>query len=192
MRFVSHRLSIHRIALSICFLCVAPQLQAQSPGRLEVGANYDWTRANAPAGQCVCFSLNGGTGNIAYGLPHAFSVVAELGGGHANNLGGTTQSVTIYTYLAGARYRLPVGQRADVYAEVLLGATHEASNYTYVANSNAFTVGGGGGLHIAAGQRFGFNAVQLDWLHSDLPNGSNNRQNDLRIGTGVYVRWRLK
>jgi peptidoglycan-associated lipoprotein len=163
--------------------------QSATTGRIEAGASYDWTRANAPAGQCVCFSLNGGTGTVAYNLTRSFGLLAEVGGSHANNLNGTTQSVTTYTYLAGARYAVPAGPRASLYGQALFGTTHEASNYTYVADKSAFTFGFGGGLHYALYGRLGLNLVQLDWLHSTLPNGSNDKQNDLRIGTGLYLRF---
>ncbi len=180
--------SMYLIALFLLCVCAVAPVHAQTDGgRFELGANYAWTDANAPAGQCVCFSMNGGTGTFVLHLPHAFSLLAEVGGNHASNLNGTSQTVTTYTYLAGGRYALRAGHHASLFGEILLGATHEASNYTYVADANAFTVVAGGGLHVPLSKWAGLNLVQADWLHSDLPNGSNNRQNDTRIATGLYL-----
>jgi len=120
-------------------------------GPLEFGANYSWLHANAPAGNCGCFSASSGSGNVVLNAPHAISAVGEISGYQANRISGSTQNVTILNYLFGGRYSL------------------------------------GGGVHVPVGRHLGINIVQADWLHSTLPNAANNRQNDLRLGTGIYL-----
>ena len=39
-----------------------PRTSAQTFARIELGANYNYARTNAPPGGCGCFSLNGGSG----------------------------------------------------------------------------------------------------------------------------------
>ena len=36
-------------------------------------------------------------------------------------------------------------------------------------------------------EHLGINIVRADWLHSTLPNTADNWQNDLRLGTGIYL-----
>lgn len=154
---------------------------------LELGANYSFLHANAPAGSCGCFSANGGSGDVVLNLPHAFSAVGEVSGYKANAISGTTQNVTVLNYLFGGRYSVPTHSRLRLYGQALFGASHESSNYAYVQSANAFAFSLGGGAHLPVGRRLGINLVQADWLHSTLPNAGNNRQNDLRLGIGLYL-----
>jgi hypothetical protein len=154
---------------------------------LEFGANDSFLHANAPAGSCGCFSANSGSGDVALNLPHALSAVGEVSGYKANAISGTTQNVTILNFLFGGRYTVPTHARLRLYGQALFGASHESSNYAYVQSANAFALSLGGGVHIPVGRRFGINIVQADWLHSTLPNTGNNRQNDLRLGIGLYL-----
>ena len=72
--------------------------------RYELGLNYNYFHANAPPGQCGCFSLNGGSGTIVVNLTPAWSGVADVAYAHANNVNNTSQNITIINYLFGPRY----------------------------------------------------------------------------------------
>src|SRR5580698_7791556 len=61
---------------------------------LEFGANYSFLHANAPAGNCGCFSANSGSGDVVLNLPHALSLLGEVSGYKASAISGTTQNVT--------------------------------------------------------------------------------------------------
>ena len=156
-------------------------------GSLEFGANYSFLHANAPAGSCGCFSANSGSGDVVLNLPHAISAVGDISGYKANAISGSTQNVTILNYLFGGRYTVPTHSRLRLYGQALFGVSHESSNYAFVQSANAFAFSLGGGAHVPIGRRFGINVIQADWLHSTLPNTGNNRQNDLRLGTGIYL-----
>jgi len=156
-------------------------------GPLELGANYSWLHANAPAGNCGCFSASSGSGDVVLNTPRAISAVAEFSGYHANNIAGSTQNVTILNYLFGGRYAVGTHSRLRLYGQALFGVSHQSSNYAYVQSANAFAFSLGGGAHVPVGRHLGINVIQADWLHSTLPNTVNNRQNDLRLGTGIYL-----
>src|ERR1700679_3924956 len=68
-------------------------------GLLELGANYSWLHANAPAGNCGCFSASSGSGDVVLNIPRAISAVGEVSGYQANGISGSTQNVTILNYL---------------------------------------------------------------------------------------------
>jgi len=177
--------------LSLASACASAQAYPGVTTRslIDAGVSYDWTHANAPAGQCSCFSMNGAHAVVTYNLPHRFSIVADVGGNHASSINGTDQTISVYTYLFGGRYTVHTGSRLSFYGQALAGTTYENSNYAYVADREAFTFGAGGGALFAMGSRFSLNLVEADWIHSNLPNASNDRQNDLRLGAGVLVHF---
>ena len=67
--------------------------------RLEFGANYNFFHANAPPGQCGCFSMNGGSGTVVYNITPKWAAVADLTIGHATNVDNSLQNITIFNYL---------------------------------------------------------------------------------------------
>jgi outer membrane immunogenic protein len=156
---------------------------------MEIGVGYAYFHANAPAAECGCFSLNGGSGSIVVNAPHGVSLVADLSAAHANNVDGTTQSVTIFDYLFGPRYSYRSAHRFTPFVQALAGGAKELSNYSYVQSANAFAAGGGGGVNIVIKRRIQWNIVEADYIYSRLPNAVNNRQNDLRVTTGFSIRF---
>jgi hypothetical protein len=194
MRFDKTILLTAFLALSAT---VSAQTHAQQtfgigPGQtpvLEASGGYIFLHANAPPGQCGCFSANGGYGSAVLNMPRGFGIVADLAAVHTNTVGATTQSITVFNYLFGPRYRFrPVFRRYVPYAQILGGGSQELSSYTAVENVKgaAFSVGGGVSTTIAP--HFGWTIVEADWVHSYIPNAQNNLQNDLRIGSGVTFR----
>jgi outer membrane immunogenic protein len=153
--------------------------------RFELGANYNYFHANAPPGQCGCFSLNGGSGTFVYNLRPAWAAVADLTVGHATNVDNSLQNITIFNYLFGPRYTRRTSSRFVPYGEVLLGGAKEDVNFQFTINRNAFGVLAGGGVTTRLNRRFGVTIVEGDWIYTRIPNAVNNRQNDLRIVTGV-------
>lgn len=153
--------------------------------RLEFGANYNYFHANAPPGQCGCFSLNGGSGTVVYNITPRWAGVADLTIGHATNVDNSLQNITIFNYLFGPRYTRRMRSRFVPYGEVLLGGAKEDVNFQFTINRNAFGFLAGGGVTTQLKHRFGLTLGQVDWIYTRIPNAQNNRQNDLRIVTGV-------
>jgi outer membrane immunogenic protein len=153
--------------------------------RLEFGANYNYFHANAPPGQCGCFSLNGGSATVVYNITSKWAGVADLTIGHANNVDNSLQNITIFNYLFGPRYTRRMSSRYVPYAEVLLGGAKEDVNFQFTINRNSFGVLAGGGVTTRLKRRFGLTLGEIDWIYTRIPNAKNNRQNDLRIVSGV-------
>jgi outer membrane immunogenic protein len=153
--------------------------------RLEFGANYNYFHANAPPGQCGCFSLNGGGGTVVYNITSKWAGVADLMVGHATNVDDTLQNITIFNYLFGPRYTRRNSSRFTPYGQVLLGGAKEDVNFQFTINRNAFGFLAGGGVTTKLKRRFGLTLGEVDWIYTRIPNATNNRQNDLRIVTGV-------
>jgi outer membrane immunogenic protein len=152
--------------------------------RLEFGANYNYFHANAPPGQCGCFSLNGGSGTVVYNITPQWAGVADLMVGHATNVDNSLQNITIFNYLFGPRYTRRMSSRYVPYGQVLLGGAKEDVNFNFTINRNSFGLLAGGGVTTRLKHKFGLTLGEVDWIYTRIPNAQNNRQNDLRIVTG--------
>ena len=153
--------------------------------RVEFGASYNYFHANAPPGQCGCFALNGGSGTVVYNVTTKWAAVADLMVGHATNVDNSLQNITIFNYLFGPRYTRRMSSRYVPYGQVLFGGAKEDVNFQFTINRNAFGLLAGGGVTTRLNGKFGLTLGEVDWIHTRIPNAKNNRQNDLRIVTGV-------
>jgi hypothetical protein len=185
MRFDKTILLTAFIALSAAF---SAEAGAQRP-MLETSLGYSFIHANAPPGQCACFSANGGYGSVVFNLPRSFSLVADLAAVHANGISNSTQSITVFNYLFGPRYSFLTARRFVPYAQALGGGSQEFSNYAALNNPTGAAFSVGGGMSTAFSHHVGWTIVEADWVQSRLPNAKNDLQNDLRVGTAITFRF---
>lgn len=158
--------------------------QGEVPRR-EVGANFNYIHANAPPGQCGCFSLIGGSGTFVFNLRPSLSAVADITAAHASHVNNTSQDITIFNFLFGPRYSYRTSSRFVPYGEVLLGSAKEDVNFQFVLNRRAFGLSAGGGVNTRLSRRVGLTIVQADYVYTSIPNGKSNTQNNTRISTGL-------
>ena len=161
----------------------------QDIGRYEVGANYNFFHANAPPGHCGCFSMNGGSGTFIYNFTPAWSGVAEFMIGHASNVNNSGQNITIFNYLFGPRYSVRHFNRVVLYGQAMLGGAKEDVNIQFNINRNAFGFLAGGGATTTLKPRLGWTIIEADWIHTRIPNAVNDRQNNIRLVTGLTYRF---
>jgi peptidoglycan-associated lipoprotein len=157
--------------------------------RGEVGLNYNFIHANAPPGQCGCFSLNGGSATFALNLRPRWAGIADITVAHSNNVNDTGQDITLIHYLFGVRYSKRTRGRYVMYGQGLFGGAKEDVNFQFDINRNAFGVMVGGGVSARLRDHVGWTIGELDWVYSQVPNGVNNRQNDTRVVTGFIYRY---
>lgn len=158
--------------------------------RFEVGANYNYFHANAPPGQCGCFSLNGGSGTILMNVTPVWAAVADIAVAHANNVDNTSQNITIINYLFGVRYSRRNSSRFVPYGEVLFGGAKEDVNFQFTINRNSFGLAAGGGVSTRLKRKLGMTIAQFDYVYTQIPNAANDRQNNIRISTGLTYNFR--
>ena len=157
--------------------------------RGEIGLNYNYIHANAPPGQCGCFSLNGGSAAFVLNLRPRWAAVADLAVAHANNVDNTMQDITIINYLFGPRYSWRNHTKYVPYAQALLGGAKEDVNFQFDINRNSFGLSVGGGVTMPLRHHIGLNIVQIDYVYTQIPNAKSNRQNNTRVATGVIYRF---
>lgn len=186
-------LSLAIAAVSVCSAQSAPD----KPLRSELAIDYSYARSNEPPGGCSCFNLNGVSATYAWLLkPGHFALAGDITIEHAGNVGASSENLTLSTFTAGVRYLVPVrNSRIQPFGQVLVGLVH--SSGTLVQGSNpgsanagaAFASNIGGGLDLKARRRLAIRLIEADYLLTTVDNSRNNHQNNLRVSTGLVMRF---
>jgi len=182
-------------ALSAVSSAQTPPLQ-QEPPSAELALGYSYVHSNVPPGGCGCFSLNGGNASFAWPLKSTgFAFAGDITIAHAGSASTTADGLTLSTFTAGGRYLPHLGHSAwQPFGQVLLGFAHASGALVAGANPGsananaAFAANFGGGLDLRTSSRFSIRFIEADYLLTTFDNGSNNHQNNFRIGAGVVFR----
>ena len=158
----------------------------------DIAVTYHWVRTNTLGG-CGCFGLNGGGVSGSWRFRPPLSVVAEASVEHTAN-GPTGSSLTLTSYLAGARYViLPLTKERtrgiQVFAELLAGGGHAGGGVAGPGDStNAFVGRIGGGIDYPVNPRIAIR-FQTAYDLTNFQNTANNHQNNILVGGGVTYLW---
>jgi hypothetical protein len=185
-------MSIRFSVAALVLMAVVPSaMRAQSAfanfaGRTDASLLYNYVHATG-------FALNGISASGAYHYHPNLSAVVDLGGVHVNGVGNSGESLTLLTYLLGARYNIHPRFRVDPFGQLLAGGVH-AYGGVYPATgsssggADAFALTAGGGADFPLNRHIALRG-QLEYLFTTLPNGASNRQNDLRVGAGIVAHF---
>jgi hypothetical protein len=182
--------------VSLIALAVLPvALHAQS-NTLEVNLRYSTTAANAPPGSCGCFFLQGAAIDASVPVLTRLRAVVEIGGSTISHVPASTRGLSEITLLAGPRYSLPT-HRMRLNAQALFGAVRGfdsdfiVATNTHTDTSTNFAMAIGGSVETPITQSTLLRPIQIDYLQTSLPNGIDNRQQNIRIGAGLTFRIHL-
>lgn len=180
------------MAVMLAVSCVVAQ-PAAAQSTFEVGGGYTYVHTNAPPGECGCFSMNGANGWLGYHLGHGVAVVGEIAVQHASNIAGTSADLTLTSFTAGPRYTSYSFGRLQPFAQILLGGAHASGGLSPgssgYGSSNGFAMIAGGGLEIKLTESIALRAIEADYCYTRFNNGTNDHQNNLRIGAGLLFRF---
>ena len=163
---------------------------------IPVAVRFVATEANAPPGSCGCFWLSGAGVDAAVPVTHHISAALDFAGTTTKLVPGTTRGLSVLRLMAGPRYSVAVGRRATVHAQALFGVARgfDADFITGASHTDTASVFGmafGGSVELSLSRSVSLRPVQVDYLQTHLPNGSDDRQRNLRIGAGVVFRVKL-
>ncbi len=181
-------------ALSTLLLLIFAQAaSAQARGSHEldipVAIRFIATEANAPPGTCGCFWLKGGAVDAAIPVLPRLSAEVEVAGVTVDRVPATSRGISEITLLAGPRYTLPL-RHANISAHTLFGAVRGFdADFVVGANradtSTNFAMALGGALEFRVSRHFSLRAAEVDFLQTNLPNGTDDRQRSIRLGAGI-------
>jgi hypothetical protein len=106
------RYEMRSIALAICLLLgMAGSAMGQAIANMsrtgDLALTYHEVHSNAPpGGGCGCFYLSGGGLSGSYRMNSRLAIVAEFSVDHTSKALAASQSLTLTSYMAGARYML--------------------------------------------------------------------------------------
>ncbi|MFZ1937915.1 MAG: hypothetical protein WBE56_12510 [Terracidiphilus sp.] len=163
-------------------------------------ARYSAQISNASAGNCGCFSLQGGAADfylnaVGIGGSHGAGLGAaiDVGSEHTASVNGAPYGLTLTTLTFGPRIVLP-GHKIQPFAQVLLGFAHGSDSAfpagnILVPSASSFALDIGGAADYSINKRLSVRFVQVDYLRTSLPNISSNWQNNLRVAAGVTLHF---
>jgi len=169
----------------------AGQRQTMLSG-LDVALTYDYTQSNAVTTKS--FSMQGGSAQIHDQLWRGLGVVGDVGGAFSVNVANPHASLDLITLTAGPRYTWkPVHHGFSFYGQALGGGAFGMNsifpNLTGPTTSaHAVAVKVGTGMNVSVTPRISVRAFEVDWLYTQLPNGTTDVQNNLRVGAGIVFR----
>jgi hypothetical protein len=159
-------------------------------------------RAQVVPGQ-TSFWFKGGGADAAVTLWKGLGIAASLTGDTTLNL-APNMSVHKLTYLGGPRYTCTAWKsqagaadqrRLQIFLQGLFGATHGFDGFyptspAPTTSANSFAVQAGGGLNLYLTRSLGIRLLEADYVHTALPNGAANTQNDMRLSFGVTYHFK--
>jgi hypothetical protein len=161
------------------------------PASIDLSVNYTADISNASPGVCGCFAMQGGGVNARFRLIDHLSAVADFSVVNTGSVSGATYGLGLMTMMAGPQFRHRFG-RYTPYGQVLLGAVHGFNSVLPASSSSSasgFIYAVGGGSETVLTPKFSVRLIEVDYMHSDLPNNSNNWQNHLKIAAGLIYHF---
>jgi outer membrane immunogenic protein len=180
---------------ALLFLTAVSGVCAQDSYVGDVAATYHWVRTNAGPGECGCFGLNGGGLSGSWHFHGPWSAVVDLSAEHTGSAGPLGNSLTLTSFLAGARYQIPEpwlegDHQPQPFAQILLGSTHAGGGVAGIADGAfQFSTRIGGGVDVPLNSRFAVRVIQVDYYLTTFANATNNHQNNFLIGAGLVYHW---
>ena len=167
-----------------------------APGRLtpkfELAALFSYVNFH-PGSGFNSFSNTGGTGSFTYNVSRWLGLNAEAGAyGFSRSVPVGNTEGGFQTYLFGPRLNLRRFDYFVPFAEFLVGVFRGDGQVTGATKQSSFALATGGGVDIAFTKNVAWRFAQIDYLMTNASGpflGANARQNNLRLGSGLVIRW---
>ena len=182
------------IVLALGLFVVARPLKAQEQAsKLEAYGGYYYARFNVNANisgiaPSATYNGNGGGGQLEYNANHWLGVVGDLGGFRATSSGNGALAGGVFTYLLGPRVNFRRG-KVTPFVQTLFGGVRTTDGIAQsTGTENNFAMTAGGGIDFKVSKHVSVRPVQVEYFMTKIPDGLNNRQDNLRVGAGIALR----
>ena len=195
-----------KLLMLILCVCCARVLKAQQKdfGNYSAGTvDLTLTYQAAYNGSTHSFWLQGGSCQLEGHIWRGLGEVADITGLHTSDMHGSGVGLDLVTATFGPRYtvqvhdlvhRMDSKRRIALYGEALGGVANGFNSIFPAINAAEESETGtamllGSGINYAWTKHVSIRAIDAAWLRTTLPNGTNNVQNNLRLGAGIV--WKL-
>jgi len=170
--------------LCVTFLAFAIPASAQDNPKAEVFGGYSYLHTSVLG---TGFNSNGASGSIAVNPNDWFGVVADVGVYHHSTAGVGVNTVS---YLFGPKFAYRKHAKVTPYFQTLFGGAHVGASFGGLgASANAFAWAFGGGLDAKIASHVAIRVIQVEYVMTKFNDGVDNRQNNVRVSTGIVFRW---
>ena len=166
------------------------------PGQLvpRYELNFGFSYVNfSPGSGFDNYNMYGGTGGFTFNANRYLGLTAELGSYSGNHtINSTCCSGGITTYLFGPRLNLRKFDHFVPFAEFLFGGAQAGGGVTGASGQNAFAMAAGGGVDVVLTKNLAWRFAEIDYLMTNFTGpilNASSRQNNLRLGTGLVLRF---
>jgi outer membrane protein OmpA-like peptidoglycan-associated protein len=161
--------------------------------RYELAVGYSYLNFH-PGDPFDSFNSHGATGAFTYNGSKWLGLTGEIGSYHFNrNISGTSTGGNYTTYLFGPRLNLRRFDYFVPFAEFLFGGANGGQELVGGSSSqSSFALATGGGVDVVLMKNLAWRFAQIDYLMTSFSGtamGATSRQNSLRLGTGLVLRW---
>ena len=180
------------IALALSATALA-HAQAVTRGSLDLGISYTAERS-LKANTAQNFFTQGGSIELGANVSHGFGITANITGTHTSSVGGSGLPLSLVTATFGPRYRFHADRRLSIYGEALVGEANGFKSIFPASGSSQSSANGlalqlGGGIDYMLGHRYAVRLIDAAYVRTQLPNASDNVQNNLQLGAGFVLRF---
>lgn len=189
-------------------LAATLHLAAQQPAKTkfhvpssDIAVLFSFEHAQVAQTGTPGFWLKGGSVDGSATFYKGLGIAANITGEHASNIQSNV-SLGKVAYMFGPRYtfntsryteKLTGKHSTQVFGEWLLGGVHAFDStfpgtLSLKTSANALSMQLGGGIDVTVKNGFGIRALEIDYVHTALPNNASNSQNDFRVGFGISYR----
>ncbi|MGA2096270.1 MAG: OmpA family protein [Candidatus Acidiferrum sp.] len=162
--------------------------------KFEVAGMFNYVNYN-PGDPFQTFSAYGGSGSFTWNVNKWLGFTEELGGlSYNRNVNGSSIHGGLTTFLAGPRLNIRKFKYFVPFGEFLLGGTHAGVPLTGTSGQSSFSILAGGGVDVVLTKNIAWRFAEIDYLMTNFSGsslGGNGRQDNLRLGTGIVVRFGL-
>jgi opacity protein-like surface antigen len=182
------------LLLAFALLAAAYPVKAQDQAaKFEAYGGYYYARFNVNANvpgiaPSATYNGTGGGGQLEYNVNHWLGVVGDLGGFYATSSGNGSFAGGVFTYLFGPRVNLR-HRNVTPFVQTLFGGVRTTDGIAQsTGTENNFAMTAGGGVDVKVSRHVSVRPVQAEYFMTKIPDGLNNRQDNLRLGAGIVVR----
>ena len=164
----------------------------EESSKFDLYGGYYYARINVNANvpgiaPSATYIGEGGGGQLEYNAKDWLGVVGDLSGFYATSAGSGAFAGAFLPYLFGPRVNFRRGKLTP-FVQALFGGvrtTDGIAQSTGTENNFAMTVGGG--IDVKVSRHVSVRPIQAEYFMTKIPDGLNNRQDNLRIGAGIVL-----